>query len=327
MNINPALRGKLTVIARGEVSSPAISADGKVVVYNEFKDGETTLFRHQNDDTVQLTTDGHASMQADLNADGSKVVFTRYSNEDERGPGNYDIAMWEQSSGQVSLVSASIGNEMGPRISDDGRVIVWDDDVDGKLGGNDIIKSVDGKLSHVTRGAESDLFAQISGDGSRIVWRRYEGGKSRAFLQDQNGVVKPFIEREGNVIGPVMSYDGQKTLFTDQSGKDDDLMLYNDRSGKTTTVAGVVGMDETWSDISGDGSTYAWTGMDFRKGAPADTNIYMRGDGETVQVTTAQGGANNHPKLSNDGRSMVWMWTDQDNTANRVIYKLDLPPS
>lgn len=36
MNINPTLRGKLTVIARGEVSSPAISANGKVVVYNKF---------------------------------------------------------------------------------------------------------------------------------------------------------------------------------------------------------------------------------------------------------------------------------------------------
>ena len=325
MNINPTLRGKLTVIARGEVSSPAISADGQVVVYNEFKDGETVLYRHQGEDTVRLTNDSHASMHGDLNADGSKIVFTRYSNPEESQPGNYDIALWDQSTGKTILVSAEIGNEMSPHISDDGKVIVWDDDVDGKFGGNDIVKSVDGQIEKVTEAKNMDLFPQVSGDGSRIVWRRYQEGKSRVFIQDQNGVVKPYVEKKGNVIGPALSFDGQKMVYADQSGDDEDLKLYNDKTGVTETVAGVKDVKETWGDVSGDGETVVWTGLDFRKGSPADTNVYLRHDGDSVQVTTAQGGSNSSPKLSHDGRSMVWTWTDQENTANRVIYKLDLP--
>jgi Tol biopolymer transport system component len=327
MNINPALRGKLTVIARGEVSSPAISADGSVVVYNEFKDGETSVLRHEGEDTLKLTQDGHASMHADVNADGSKVVFTRYSNVDLMGPGNYDVALWDEKTGQTSLVSAELGNEMSPQISDDGRVIAWDDDVDGKFGRNDIVKSVDGQTERVTEGRPLDLFPNLSGDGSRLVWRRYQEGKSRVFIQDQNGVVKPYVEKKGNVIRPELSFDGQKMVFADQSGEDEDMMLYNDRTAQTEIVAGVTNVKETWGDISGDGESIAWTGLDFRKGSPADTNVYLRQAGESIQVTTAQGGQNNEPKLSHDGKTLVWTWIDQEQTASRVIYKLELPDS
>lgn len=327
MNINPAIRGKLTVVARGEVSSPSISADGDVVVYNQFKDGETAVYRHEGEDTVKLTTDGHASMHADVSADGSKVVFTRYDNVNNNGPGSWDIALWDENTGRTTLVSAEPGNEMSPSISDDGNVIVWDDDVDGKFGQNNIVKSVNGEVKQITDSESLDLFPAMSGDGNRIVWRRYIKGKAHVFIEDQNGVVKPYLERDGSIVRPRLSHDGQLMIYADQSGEDEDLMRYDDLSGEISSVAAVSNVKETWGDISGDGKTITWTGLDFRKGSPADTNVYMMQDGESIQVTTAQGGSNNEARISHDGKSLVWTWIDDESTNNRVIYKLDLDDS
>jgi Tol biopolymer transport system component len=323
MRINPTLRGKLTVVARGEVSSPAISADGDVVAYNQFKDGETAVYRHEDDRTSKIS-DGHASMHPDLSADGSKIVFTRFNQKNLNDPGNWDVALWSEESGETKLVSDQIGNEMSPSISDDGRVIVWDDDVDGKLGGNNIVKMVGNAIQNVTESSRLDMFPVVSGDGSRIVWRRYSEGKSSIFIEDQNGVAKPYLEAEGNLISPALSADGFSMIYADKSGKDEDLMLYDDRQGTIRTVAGVDGVRETMGDLSGDGLTAAWTGMDFRKGAPADTNIYMRREGESVQVTTHQGGRHSDARLSHDGKTLVWTWADAENVKDRVIYKLEL---
>jgi hypothetical protein len=113
-------------------------------------------------------------------------------------------------------------------------------------------------------------------------------------------------------------------LYADKSGKDEDLMMYDDRRGTIATVAGVEGVRESSGDISGDGRTATWTGMDFRKGAPADTNVYMRRTGEAVQVTTHEGGRHSQPKVSHDGNTLVWTWADGDNVKDRIIYKLEL---
>jgi Tol biopolymer transport system component len=323
MKINPTLRGKLTVVARGEVSSPAISADGDVVAYNQFKDGETAVFRHEDDQTVKIS-DGYASMHPDLSGDGSKIVFTRFNQKSLNDPGNWDVALWNKESGETQLVSDKIGNEMSPSISDDGNVIAWDDDVDGKLGGNNIMKKVGDKIENVTESSRLDMFPVVSGDGSRIVWRRFEG-KSSIFIEDQNGTAKPYIEAEdGNLIAPALSYDGFSMSYADKSGKDEDFMLYDDRQGTKQVIAGLEGVRETRGDLSGDGRTVAWTGMDFRKGAPADTNIYMRREGESIQVTTHQGGRHSDAKLSHDGKTLVWTWADGENVKDRVIYKLEL---
>ena len=323
MKINPTLRGRLTVVAQGEVSSPAISADGKVVAYNEFKNGETAVYRHENDQVVKIS-DGYASMHPDLSADGSKIVFTRFNQKNVKDPGNWDVALWNEETGKTEMVSAEVGNEMSPSISDDGRVIVWDDDVNGKFGGNNIVKKVGDEVQHVTKSQRLDMFPVVSGDGSRIVWRRYSEGKSSVFIEDQNGVVKPYLEAEGNLISPSLSADGYSMLYADKSGKDEDLMMYDDRRGTIATVAGVEGVRESSGDISGDGRTATWTGMDFRKGAPADTNVYIRRTGEAVQVTTHEGGRHSQPKVSHDGNTLVWTWADGDNVKDRIIYKLEL---
>ena len=324
MRINPALNGRLTVVAEGRVSSPDVSADGEVVVYNQLVDGFTGVFRHEDGESVKLTTDGHASMKAAVSGDGSRVAFTRYNRLDPNEPGNWDLALWTEGEGEAELIADGPGNEMSALISDDGLTVVFDDDGDGNLGRGNIRKWVDGQLIDVTTGDDYNLFPKMSGDGRRITWRRYEGGKSEIWMQDQNGVVKPFLSGKESLAVNGMSHDGTKVLYVDGSQGDEDLVLHDESNRSETLVAGERKVDETWASMSSDGGTIAWTNFDFRKGAPADTSIYMQVDGESIRVTESDGGLNSDPEVSADGKTLVWMWIDAEETANRKIYKLDL---
>lgn len=294
------------------------------MVYNQLVDGFTAVFRHQDGESVKLTTDGHASMKASVSGDGSRIAFTRFNRLDPNEPGDWDLALWTEGEGEARLIADGPGNEMGAQISEDGSTVVFDDDGDGALGRGNIRKWVDGQLSDVTTGDEYNLFPRMSGDGSRVTWRHYEGGKSEIWLQDQNGVVKPFLSAKDSLAVTAMSHDGKQVLYIDSSRGDEDLILHNETDRAERTVAGERKVDETWASMSSDGSTIAWTNFDFRKGAPADTSIYLERDGESIRVTESDGGLNSDPVVSADGKTLVWMWIDNDDTANRKIYKLDM---
>lgn len=322
MKLNPRIQGKLTLVAEGRVSSPDLSDNGEVVVYNAF-DGETTsVFRHRGADTVQLTTDLHSSMHASVSADGSTVVFTRYSAIDPTKPGNWDVARWQDRQG-VTLIASGPGNEMSPQVSADGRVVVWDDDGDDRWSRSNICRWEDGRVEHLTEGDDYHQFPLLSGDGQRAVWRHYEGNKSEIWLRDQNGTVKPFLKSEGSLMPSGLTHAGRQLLYVDDVEGDDDLRIHNEPNRQERVVASEKKVDETWASLSADGNTVAWTGFDFRKGAPADTDVYLQHDGETLKLTQGDG-TNYDPILSADGRTLVWTWMDDQNTNNRRIYKLEL---
>lgn len=325
MIINPSLplRGRLSVVAEGSVSSPDISADGKVVVYNQYVDGSTGVFRHEDGESVRLTTDGYPSMHPAVSADGSRIAFTRYSALNPRDPGSWDIALWKEGEGPAELIANGPGDEMDPEISADGRVVVWNDDGDGRFTYSNVYKWTDGEVEALTQGRRFHIFPEISGNGERIVWRHFNEGKTELWLQDQNGVVKPFLKPEGKLVTPSLNHDGTLVVFTEDSRGDEDLVLHNESNRQERLVAGLKEVEETWADISSDGSTIAWTSLDFRKGAPADTNIFIEKDGRVMQLTTADGGINTFPQLSEDGKSVVWTWMDWENIDNRKIYKFE----
>ncbi|MGE0492338.1 MAG: TolB family protein [Vulcanimicrobiota bacterium] len=324
MKLNPAVGGRLTVVAHGQVSSPDISANGQVVVYNEFKDGETAVYKWQAEDTVKLTTDHYPSMHPTVNEDGTVVAFTRYSANSPSQAGSWDVARWEN--GQTQMLATGPGHEMDPKISDDGRTVVWDDDEDGKFTHGNIVKWHDGEVSSVTTGREFNLFPELSGNGERVVWRKFKDGDSALWLQDEAGTVKPFLSAKGDLFQHSLSDSGTRLVFSDNSGADDDLMFHDERTGQSRMVAGKTEVNETWASISGDGHTIAWTELDFRKGTPAATNVFLEREGQVLQVTIADKGEglNVSPELSRDGKSLVWTWIDSKDTDNRKIYKLDL---
>ena len=323
MKINPALRGSLTLVARGHVSDPDVSGDGEVVVYSDFVDGSTGIFRNQDGESVRLSPAGHSCTDPDVNHDGTAVVFSRFSTPNPDLTGDWDIALWEQGEGPPSIIAAGSSNQSSPSISDDGRVIAWDDDQNGELGHNSIFKMVEGEIQEVTSGTSFDMFPVLSGDGERLIWRRFEAGKSEIWLQDQNDVVKPFLSSEGALIRPSISNDGKTLVFADKVGRDENLVHHDESTGSQRMVADESGVRETWAHLSGDGQTIAWTGIDSRGEGPAETNIFIERDGVTHQVTTSDGGVHVNPKLSDDGKTLVWTWIDRKDIGNRAVYRFD----
>ena len=336
----PRLGGQVTVIARGRVNPGEVSRDGNAVVFGEFRPGEgETVHRWKDGVSIQLNTDGHAvsprtddaidlmgtdhsSYEARCNDDASVVTFHRYSLKDATDKnGNWDIARWED--GKVEVIASHGTDENTPDIDDSGNTIVYSrESEDGKKAS--IFRWSEGKTERLTGPGLLDWFPETSGDGSRVLWRR---DIHDLYLMDQNGVTKPIAIEHNRAAGVMLDRKGEKLLYAakDEDG-DQDLYLKDLSNNTTTLVAGIKGMDEYQGYLSSDGSTVVYTGVDRRKDK-SDMNIYLWKDGESKQLSYAEGGFNAYPSVSADGNAVSWFWVDDNDTTNRklMLWQKDKP--
>lgn len=323
--IHPGLSGRLTKVAEGNLGSARISGDGSTVVWNEVVDGQLEVMRWHDGRTECLSKDVRSDMHPDVSYDGRSVVWTRYSNEDPHGAGSWDVVMWKD--GAVTQLSQDPrGNELSPRISRDGQVVVWDNDQTGHFGPCRIEKWKDGEIEQVTEGnpGSSQEFPFLSGDGSRIFWREYGAGNSDIWMRDQNGVTKPVVCTDSQQVTPQISPDGCKLLWTDDAMGDEDVYLTDlDNGNHHVCVAGERKVDETWANMSADGRTVAWTNFDRTHQQASSVNVFLKKDDQVQQVTVEDGGLNSHPSLSDDGSRLLWQWQDSEDTHHSCLYVLE----
>lgn len=310
--INPSVRGRLTMIAEGQVNAPRISSDGSTVVWSEFRDGDLEIMRARDGKVEALTDNDLPDMLPDLSADGSTVVWTRETERD-----NWDIVKWQ--GGRETVVADGKGNELFCAVSDDGSTVVWDDDVKGKWGPARIRMQREGVTSTVAEGGGSHEFPLVSADGGRIVWRKFGTGGSDLWMRDEAGTVKPLVESEGDEVRPALTPDGRILTY----GLNDDVYLWNMQGGHPQVVAGEPEVEEIWPDLSADGRTVAWSSIDRREGGAPGIQVFLRDQAGPVALTQDTGGLNSAPQLSADGRTVVWVWQDAEDTSNRRIYRFD----
>lgn len=319
------VRGKLTVLAEGEVGSPAVSGDGSTVVWNEMVDGQLDIMRFDagSGETENLTHDTHADMHADVNQDGSVVVWTRYSREDTRDrSGSWDIYQWRN--GEVSALAEGPAHEMDPVVSADGTTVAYDNDGQSNYGSWNVHRWKDGQDKALTTGRGWNAWPVLSQDGERVAWRRLRRGGSDVWLRDEAGTVKPAVIGNDHAIQPTMSSDGTKLFWTNSKDKVRDLHMLDLTNGDHRVVAGTAEVNEADVDVSADGSVQAWTNYDFRKGSPADTQVYYQKDGEAQPLTSDSQGMSYAPRVSEDGRVVVWTWHNHDDLRDRRIYRFEL---
>lgn len=319
MRINPALSGKLTLVADGRPSSPALSGNGEVVVYNELVDDNLEIMRYRDGETVRLTHDPRGEMHARLSHDGRTIVWNRYSSADPRdSEGHWDVVRWRD--GQVEEVAATDKQELSPDISADGEVIVWDQNRGDRSFKRDIGRWENGRTEVLTSEG-SNAFADVSGDGRRAI-RKNDGA---LWLRDQNGTVKPFVKTEGTIIAADLDHTGETVVFSSKKDGEEDLYLLHEPSGRLEVLAEDARVHETSVAVSGNGETVAWMSYDFRQGTPASVDLFLKeGREEPVQVTLESHGLNIDPQLSADGKTLVWTWVDDKDWNHRKIYKLAL---
>lgn len=311
----PRNGGTVKVIAEGRVNPGQVSPDGNAVVFGEFKPnmGES-VYRWEDGDVVKLNHDNYSSYQVRCNHDASVATFHRYSLKDASDEtGNWDIARWEN--GKLEVVGGTEQDEMSPGIDSTGDVIVYDRDVPDKRKST-IERWKRGEVETLTNGEHVDMFAEVSGSGQRIVWRR---DLDNIFLRDQNEVNKPIQTEGSDPAGLTLDHEGTKILY---AAKDDDgdqnLYLTDTSTSQTIAISAVKGMEEYEGQISGDGSTVVFTGLDFRK-ERADMNVYVWRNGKTEQLTWGDD-LSTKATVSDDGNAISWFSIDRDDTTKRKVF-------
>ena len=313
--IPPRNGGKVTLIAEGRVNPGQVSGDGNAVVFGEFDPsvGES-VFRWEDGDVVKLNADGFSSYQVRCNHDASVAAFHRYSVEDAFDKtGNWDIARWEN--GKIEVVAGTVEDEMSPSIDSTGNTIVYDREI-SETKTAVIGRWHNGETETLTDGKATDLFAEVSGNGERVVWRR---NLNHVFLRDQNEVNKPLATVGNKPAGLTIDHEGNKILYAarDEDG-DQNLYLTDIQTNQTVEVSAIKGMAEFDGQISGDGSTVVFTGLDRRK-EKSDMNVYVWRNGKTEQLTWDDGGINTKATVSDDGNAVSWFWIDREDTNHRKV--------
>lgn len=318
--------GKVTVLADGYVGSPKVSGDGKTVTWDQVVKDNSEILQFSNGAVHQLTHDGHPSAYPAVSGDGSAVSFTRFSSTDPNDPnGNWDI--YGIQNGAEVPIATSKGNEFFSDISRDGKTIVFDNDGDGSWQNSNIGKWQNGQVSSVTSGAGARIAPVIQGDGKRIYWD--DGVSGHVWMQDEKGATAAFTTEPGLQYKPAVTPDGSTVLYTNNGGPDEDLHMIV-AGGAPTVVSGDRKADETFAAVSADGKQIAWTRFDRTQPGNATVEIFLKDGDQVSQITTpSDGGLNTNPSLSDDGKTLAWLWVNPNDLGHCKIMmaQRDNPPA
>lgn len=302
------------ILAMGVVGAPQISGDGKTVVWNQKIDDNVDIYRYQDGKVDRLCSDPRQDIHPRVNHDGSVITWSRFSTLDPNDKeGNFDVVVWKD--GQEQTIAGSRANESDPVVSPDGSKIVWASDVDG-AGFRSMVQCWEkGAVRDISvEGADFPVFA---GNDS-VIWRA--GGE----LVRWDGQAQAITSGPGLEVKPAGTSDGRSVFYqmADEAG-DDDLFRLDLASGQTEVVAGLKKVDEDWPSVSADGAVLAWTNFDRRGfGDSANTQIYVREQGENRQVTFGPG-LHGQTSMSADGDKIVYQWINSAFLNHRAVVMLE----
>lgn len=304
MQLNPALPGRLTRLAEGQVSAPRLSGDGRVAVWSEWNDGDWDLLRWQDGRAEAIGKGPAHDLDPSLSEDGQVVVWTRLHPD-----GNSDVMQWRD--GEVTTVAGSAANESQARVSGDGRTVVWvHDDLTSPIG-FDLYRCHDGQTAPVTQGWEVDLEPTLNRDGSWLYFRRrvdFDGGD--LWMRDPGGQLKQVTSSRIQEFGATASAAGNTLVWSQEERGDHNLYRFTTENTKIVPVADEAGVNERDASVSADGSRMAYTRGD---------QVMLWENGESVALTTS--GSNGWPQLSNDGRSVAFWSYDEGERPGLYLFE------
>ncbi len=316
-------------VADGESQSPAVSADGRVVVF-ESAAGNLT---HGDDnhtwdifafdavtEAVELVSrglDGPAngpSSRAALSAAGRLVVFSSKADNLVANDtnGTADIFAYDRQTGQTTLVSLGMDGlpanhpSNNPAVSADGRLVVFDSWADNLVRGDTNYMSDVFLLDRQT-GVMSRVNLTTTGDEADRPSQR------------------PVISADGNVI----AYESLATNLTpDDTNDTTDVFVYSRENGDVERVS--VSTDNQTGNgpsgmaaISADGQLIVFASFADTLALDDDNHsldifLRARGQGITESISSRPGllanGPSNNPEISADGRYITF-----DSVATNLI--------
>lgn len=156
---------------------PTYAPDGRSVVFNSFRHGQSELYRVDLETlrTTRLTEDPAYDAQATVAADGETVLFHR-----QIGEGDFAVAR-RAADGTVTLLTDWPGEESYPALSPDGRWIAFSSDREsGAPGANDLwLMRADGAAARrLTAHPANDAYAVWAPDGRSVFYSAQREGSA-----------------------------------------------------------------------------------------------------------------------------------------------------
>jgi Tol biopolymer transport system component len=220
---------------------------------------------------------------------------------------------------QGRLTMVSEGEVGRPRISADGKTVVWGQVVDGQ---EEIFKFHDGKVEQVTHDDRVDLDPVVSQDGSVIAWSRFSTVDPRDpsghfdIYENRNGEEHAICTDPGNQTSPAVSRDGRVIAFDDDG--DGRMIHWNIKrweNGVTDSVTEGKHVNE-FPLVTGDGKTVLWRNSDTGR-----QRVFKRDESGTISPAVVTHGDASTPAVSPDGRLLLY--TDNSHGDDDLMLQKD----
>jgi Tol biopolymer transport system component len=204
----------------GSNSQPAISANGRVVVYvHTDLSGQTSLRRVSTgggeESELVPASEGRTLSQPALDAAGSRVVFVS-----KDGSGGGSLAVVEIDGRNERLVDSSL-NDSSPSFYPDGASVLALTGP-GSLSRDELVRVElsAGVRSSVASGLGAlGARAALSPDGTRIAFEMRRDSKTRIFVVDEaGGAATQISSTGGNDLSPTWVNDGRLGFASDVGG-------------------------------------------------------------------------------------------------------------
>jgi Tol biopolymer transport system component len=312
-------------------SYPAISADGRTVVFQSYASnlvsGDTNasadifVYDEQDGETtrVSVNSDGEqasaSSMFPDISPSGRYVVFMSSASNLVEGDTNstFDVFVHDRQTGETSRVSVASdgtqGNGMSyqPAISGDGQIVAFVSAATNLVSGD--TNSRDDVFVHDRTTGETTRVS-VDSDG----------------LQVNHASSAPALSSDGNFVA---FYSESPLLVSGDANNTDDVFVHDLQTGETTLVSvasdGTQGNDESYSPaISADGNMVVFVSAASNLDAgdeneETDVFVHNRTTGETVCVSLSSEGVRGNadsgsPSVSADGTQFAF-----DSNASNLV--------
>lgn len=205
--------------------------------------------------------------------------------------------------GRRTLVGAVPGSTFAPRISPDGRQVVFDTSDDGVLWITNL-SDISARRRLTTEGRNRGPL--WSGDGRRILYITDHDGEETLFWRNADGTGTPEILTKPARAPESWSSRQQRLSFITLKDRTDyDVWTYSLAEKRATAFAAIPGSPQHSSSFSPDGRWIAYVSAETDR-----LEVYVQAfrPGAKIQVTKSGGG---HPLWSPDQKELFFDNNDQ----------------
>jgi Tol biopolymer transport system component len=324
--------------------SPSVSADGRFVAYTSQVSGdpggwrytEVFLWNRRSGRTTQLTQGDNGSHKPSVSGRGEVVAFESYAEDLVPGDTNntMDVFVWERATGGLRQVPGGDRGSMGPRVSDDGRYVMFGsysalvpEDTDEEADAY-VWDRTTGVSELVPPGACLGAGDTVSHDGRYVTYSTALGwsgeGPSRGdvFVCDRvAGTTTRVTAGDAGSFLPVISGDGRYVAFTSRASNlvagdtngIADVFVWSRSTGAITRISDLQPFDaEVYYPpepvISDDGGVVAYATFEDQaawSSGRRDVFRWNRAAGTTSKITDGNGSG--IPAMSGDGRLIAYV--------------------